>query len=61
LRPVARIVTRRIAIADPCPRADGYRIAQLSDLHCGPFTPRERVRRWVARANALPRPVRGHR
>jgi predicted MPP superfamily phosphohydrolase len=31
----------------------GYRIAQISDLHCGPFTPPERVRRWVAAVNRL--------
>ena len=26
---------------------------QLSDIHCGPFTPARRVRKWVQRANAL--------
>jgi predicted MPP superfamily phosphohydrolase len=31
----------------------GYRIAQISDIHCGPFTPAARVRRWVDRVNAL--------
>jgi predicted MPP superfamily phosphohydrolase len=31
----------------------GYRIAQLSDVHCGPFTPAVRVRKWVKKANAL--------
>ena len=31
----------------------GYRIAQLSDIHCGPFTPGRRVVRWVNRANRL--------
>jgi predicted MPP superfamily phosphohydrolase len=30
----------------------GYRIAQITDIHCGPFTPAARVRRWVARVNA---------
>jgi len=30
----------------------GYRIAQITDIHCGPFTPPARVRRWVARVNA---------
>ncbi len=53
LRRTPRIVTQRIAIVDLPPDLEGYRIAQLSDLHCGPFTPPERVRRWVARANAL--------
>ena len=31
----------------------GYRIAQISDLHCGPFTPPARVSRWVDEVNAL--------
>ncbi|HEY0713750.1 MAG TPA: metallophosphoesterase, partial [Polyangia bacterium] len=31
----------------------GYQIAQISDVHCGPFTPPERVLRWVNRVNAL--------
>jgi len=51
LRRSPRIVTRRIAIADLPEELDGYRIAQLSDLHCGPFTPRERVRRAPACGN----------
>jgi predicted MPP superfamily phosphohydrolase len=53
LRRTPRIVEQRIAVVDLPPELEGYRIAQLSDLHCGPFTPPERVRRWVARANAL--------
>jgi predicted MPP superfamily phosphohydrolase len=32
---------------------DGYRIAQLSDIHCGSYTPPERVARWVERINKL--------
>ena len=32
---------------------DGYRVAQLSDLHVGSHCPRERVDRWVERVNAL--------
>lgn len=32
---------------------DGYRIAQLSDLHVGSMCPRERVEGWVRRTNAL--------
>ncbi len=32
---------------------DGYRIGQLSDVHCGPHTSAARVRRWVERLNAL--------
>jgi hypothetical protein len=53
LRRTPRIVAQRIAVVDLPPELEGYRIAQLSDVHCGPFTPPERVRRWVARANAL--------
>jgi len=53
LRRAPRIVRQPVAIADLPPELEGYRIAQISDLHCGPFTPRERVRRWVARTNAL--------
>jgi predicted MPP superfamily phosphohydrolase len=45
----------RVELAIPgLPRAlDGYRIAHLSDVHCGPHTPPERVRRWVDRINHL--------
>lgn len=32
---------------------DGYRIAHLSDLHVGTFSPRERAETWRARVNAL--------
>jgi len=53
LRRAPRIVRQPIAITDLPPELEGYRIAQISDLHCGPFTPRERVRRWVARTNLL--------
>ncbi len=31
---------------------DGYRIAQLSDIHLGSHCPRERVDKWVNRVNA---------
>ncbi len=46
---------RRIELAIPgWPRAlDGYRIAQLSDIHMGPHTPPKRVRRWVDLINTL--------
>jgi predicted MPP superfamily phosphohydrolase len=53
LRRHPRIVNHAIAIADLPRELEGYRIAQLSDLHCGPFTPAARIRRWVERANAL--------
>ena len=32
---------------------DGFRIAQLSDIHIGPFMPAEEIRKYVAIANAL--------
>lgn len=32
---------------------DGYRIVQISDLHCGPFASGRRVAGWVAAANRL--------
>ena len=32
---------------------EGYRIGQLSDVHCGPNAPEHRVASWVARLNAL--------
>jgi len=31
----------------------GFRIAQLSDIHIGPFMPEEEIRRYVAIANSL--------
>lgn len=48
-----RIRRREIEI-DSLPQAfDGYRIVQISDLHCGPFASGRRVARWVAAANRL--------
>jgi len=35
------------------PALDGYRISQISDIHCSAFAPEERVRDWVRRVNAL--------
>jgi predicted MPP superfamily phosphohydrolase len=32
---------------------DGFRIAQLSDIHIGPFMPAEQIRKYAAIANAL--------
>jgi predicted MPP superfamily phosphohydrolase len=47
-------LTRLEVAIEGLPRAlDGYRIAQLSDVHCGPHTPPERVARWVERINRL--------
>jgi predicted MPP superfamily phosphohydrolase len=42
-----------VPIAGMADAFDGYRIAQLSDLHIGGLWPRARAARWVARVNAL--------
>lgn len=48
-----QVTHRRIALRR-CPRAlAGFRIAQLSDLHIGPFMPEEEIRKYVGVANAL--------
>jgi predicted MPP superfamily phosphohydrolase len=50
-RPRVRRVELRF---DDLPAAfDGYRIAQLSDVHCGPFAPEARVASWCRRASRL--------
>jgi predicted MPP superfamily phosphohydrolase len=48
-----RIVHRDVTIAALPAAFDGYRIVQLSDLHCGPFASGRRVAAWVAAANRL--------
>jgi predicted MPP superfamily phosphohydrolase len=48
-----RIIRQEIPVAGLPPAFEGYRIVQLSDIHCGPFTPARRVTRWVDRANGL--------
>jgi predicted MPP superfamily phosphohydrolase len=48
-----RIVHRDVAIPTLPEAFDGYRIVQLSDLHCGPFASGRRVEAWVAAANRL--------
>jgi uncharacterized protein len=48
-----RICAHTIAIPGLPEAFAGYRIAQLSDLHCGPFTPPARIRRWVEAVNEL--------
>ncbi|HVZ72118.1 MAG TPA: metallophosphoesterase [Polyangia bacterium] len=48
-----RIKRRDVTIAGLPAAFDGYRIVQLSDLHCGPFASGRRVARWVKRANRL--------
>jgi uncharacterized protein len=47
-----RLVERELYI-DALPDAlDGYRIGQISDIHCGSYVPAERVARGVERLNA---------
>jgi len=48
-----RVNRQEIAIAGLPAAFDGYRIAQISDLHCGPFASGARVDRWVAKVNSL--------
>lgn len=48
-----RVRVREVAISGLPRRLDGYRIAHISDLHCGPFASGARVARWVARVNRL--------
>jgi predicted MPP superfamily phosphohydrolase len=48
-----RLRNKVVRISGLPPELDGYRIGQLSDVHCGPHTPAHRVRRWVERLNAL--------
>ena len=48
-----RLRRREIRINGLPAALDGYRIGQLSDVHCGPHTPEARVVEWVERLNAL--------
>lgn len=48
-----RLRRRDIRIAGLPTALDGYRIGQISDVHCGPHTPEMRVAEWVGRLNAL--------
>jgi predicted MPP superfamily phosphohydrolase len=48
-----RVYRHTVAVEGLAPAFAGYRIAQISDIHCGPFTPEARVRRWVEQVNAL--------
>ena len=46
--------TRQRILLPNLPQAfDGFRIAQLSDIHIGPFMPVEDIRKYVAMVNAL--------
>lgn len=48
-----RVREREIPVVDLPEAWEGYRIAQISDLHCGPFASPARVARWVAAVNDL--------
>jgi uncharacterized protein len=48
-----RVRTIEISVPGLGAAFEGYRIAQLSDLHIGGLGPRRRAARWIARANAL--------
>ena len=53
LRRRPRIIRHDIPVVNLPPALDGYRIAQISDLHCGPFVSAGQIDRWVARVNGL--------
>jgi predicted MPP superfamily phosphohydrolase len=48
-----RLRTRDIPIVGLPHSFDGFRVAQISDLHCGPFASGARVAEWVAQVNRL--------
>ncbi|PTL85514.1 metallophosphoesterase [Vitiosangium sp. GDMCC 1.1324] len=48
-----RLRRRVVRVAGLPPELEGYRIGQLSDIHCGPHVSEARVASWVARLNAL--------
>lgn len=52
-RRFVRIRRMDVTIAGLPPEFDGYRIAQLSDLHVGSFDPKARALEWVALSNSL--------
>jgi predicted MPP superfamily phosphohydrolase len=47
----ARVTEQEIFVSGLPAAFDGYRVAQISDLHCGPFANGRRVARWVAAVN----------
>jgi hypothetical protein len=48
-----RLRKRVVRVEGLPPELEGYRIGQISDVHCGPHTPEHRVASWVKRLNAL--------
>lgn len=51
LRQSPRVLEREVFISNLPDAFVGYRIAQISDLHCGPFASGRRVDAWVAEVN----------
>ena len=51
LRQHPRVLEREVFIVNLPEAFAGYRIAQISDLHCGPFAGGRRVDAWVAAVN----------
>lgn len=52
-RVVPVVKTAEVPIESLPAALDGFRIAQLSDVHCGPYVPRWMYRLWARRASAL--------
>ncbi len=52
-RHFVRVRRLDVHIADLPAELDGYRIAQLSDLHVGSFDPKRRALQWAALSNSL--------
>ena len=48
-----RLRKRVVRVEGLPPELEGYRIGQISDVHCGPHVPEHRVASWVKRLNAL--------
>ncbi|HVG62304.1 MAG TPA: metallophosphoesterase [Hyalangium sp.] len=48
-----RLRRRVVRVAGLPPELDGYRIGQISDVHCGPHVSENRVSSWVERLNRL--------
>jgi predicted MPP superfamily phosphohydrolase len=46
-----RLVERKLVIEELPDSLDGLRIAQISDIHCGSYTPASHVEAWVERLN----------
>jgi predicted MPP superfamily phosphohydrolase len=49
----ARVTRVEVAVAGLPPEFDGYRIAHVSDVHCGPYVPAWMLVAWARRVRAL--------